>query len=67
MRLKKLLLVFSLPLFFDHVIQAPEVSLTQKREVNMKGTRKTKHKNDDKAQQTQNIHKLTLKRTKKRL
>ena len=30
MLLKELLLVLSLPLFFDHVIQVPQVSLTTK-------------------------------------
>ena len=29
MRLKTLLLVLSFPLFFDYVMQAPEVSLTR--------------------------------------
>ena len=43
MRLKELLLVLSLPLFFDHVIQAPQVLLTTKAQgkLNTKMMRKT--------------------------
>ena len=37
MRLKELLLVLSLPLFVDHVIQDPQISLTSKAQGEHKG------------------------------